>query len=53
MNANKAMVESRHQFKDGEFTVFMSVEDGDVLSLNIEDEKAGEQWMGRYNSSCE
>jgi len=51
MNVGEAMVESRHQFKNGEFTVLMSVEDGNVLSLNIEDEKAGDQWMGRYNSS--
>jgi len=51
MNVDEAMVESRHQFKNGEFTVLMSVEDGNVLSLNIEDEKAGDQWMGRYNSS--
>lgn len=48
MNVDEAMVESRHQFKNGEFTVLMSVEDGNVLSLNIEDEKAGDQWMGRH-----
>ena len=49
---SKDEVEAQHQFKDGTFTLSMSVESGEVLKLQVEHESSGDQWMGRYNANC-
>ena len=43
---------ARHIFNDRGYYVSMSVENEDLLKIQVEDEDSGEQWVGKYGANC-
>ena len=44
---------ARHVFNGRGYYVSMSVENEDLLKIQVEDEDSGEQWVGKYGANCE
>ncbi len=42
----------RHDFKDGEYLVSMSVGSERVLKVEVEDLENGNKWLGKFDSTC-
>ncbi len=42
----------RHEFKDGEYFISMSVGHERILKLEIEDESNGNKWLGKFEAAC-
>lgn len=43
---------AKHVFKDRDYYISMSVENEDLLKIQVEDEESGEQWVGKYGANC-
>ena len=50
---SKMELEARHKFKDEEFNLSMSVENDEMLKVQVEDELTGDQWCGKFTANCE